>query len=140
MEKSAAGKDEQDDWKLVGKAGKSFAHVVKKREKQLPIEPQGLHASHWKGTVVDLADFISRVSTAKTGDHIFAGVAAEELPDGISATLIALPSMKTSHPSQELSAPPLCTRRVVRVQKVVMLQWEIRLSLWHGSRPLFRLM
>ena len=64
------------------------------------------------GTVVDLADFISRVSTAKTGDHIIAGVAAEEppelggllVPDGISATLIALPSMKTSHPSQELSA------------------------------------
>ena len=76
-------------------------------KKQLAIKPEGLHASHWKGTVVDLADFISRVSTAKTGDHIIAGVAAEEppelegllVPDGISATLIALPSMKTSHPS-----------------------------------------
>ena len=45
------------------------------------------------------------------------------MPDGISATLIALPSMKTSHPSQELSAPTLCTRGVVRVQKVLMLQW-----------------
>ena len=70
------------------------------------------------------------MSTAKTGDHIIAGVAAEEppelggllVPDGISATLIALPSMKTSHPSQELSAPTLCSRGVVRVQKVVMLQ------------------
>ena len=76
-------------------------------------------------------DFISRVSTAKTGDHIIAGVAAEEppelggslVPDGISATLISLPSMKTSHPSQELSAPTLCSRGVVRVQKVVMLHW-----------------
>ena len=65
-------------------------------------------------------------------DHIIAGAAAEEppelggllVPDGISATLIALPSMKTSHPSQELSAPALCTRGVVRVQKVVMLQWR----------------
>ena len=45
------------------------------------------------------------------------------MPDGISATLIALPSMKTSHPSQKLSAPTLCTRGVVRVQKVLMLQW-----------------
>ena len=79
--KTAAGKDEQDDWKPVGKAGKSYADVVKKREKQLPIKPEGLHASHWKGTVVDLADFISRDSTAKTGDHIIAGVAAEEPPE-----------------------------------------------------------
>ena len=37
--KTAAGKDEQDDWKLVGKAGKSYADVVKKREKQ-PLEGQ----------------------------------------------------------------------------------------------------
>ena len=32
VEKSAAGKDEQDDCKLVGKAGKFFSDVVKKRE------------------------------------------------------------------------------------------------------------
>ena len=61
VEKTTAGKDEQDDWKPVGKARKSYADVVKKRETQLPIKPEGLHASHWKGTVVDLADFISRV-------------------------------------------------------------------------------
>ena len=73
----------------------------------------------------------SRVSTAKIGDHIIAGVAAEEppelggllVPDGISATLIALLTMKTSHPTQVLSAPTLCSRGVVRVQKVVVLQW-----------------
>ena len=82
--------------------------------------------------VVDLADFISRVSTARTGGHIIAGVVAEKppelggllVPDGISATLIALPTIKTSHPIQELSAPTLCSRGVVRVQKVVMLQWR----------------
>ena len=45
------------------------------------------------------------------------------MPDGISATLIALPTMKTSHPTQELSAPTLCSRGVVSVEKVVMLQW-----------------
>ena len=64
----------------------------------------------------------------KTGDHIIAGVSVQEppelggllVPDGISTTLIALPSVKTSHPSQELSGPTLCTRGVVRV---VMLQW-----------------
>ena len=125
----------------MGKAGKSNAEVVKKREKQLPIKPEGLHAGHWRGPVVDLADFISRVSTARADDHIIAGVAAEEppeiggllVPDGISATLIACRS-------QDLPAPPLCSRGVVRVLKVVMLQWEIRLSLWHGSRPLFRFM
>ena len=39
------------------------------------------------------------------------------VPDKIIATLIALPSMKTSHPSQELSAAALCARGVVRVQK-----------------------
>ena len=44
------------------------------------------------------------------------------LPDGICATLIAQPTMKTSHPTQELSAPTLC-RGVVRVRKVVMLKW-----------------
>ena len=107
VEKTTAGKDEQDDWKPVEKAGKSFADVVKKREKQ---KPEGLHASHWKGTVVDLADFISRVSTTKTGDHIIAGVSAGEplqlggllVPAGISAALIALPWTKTAHPSQEL--------------------------------------
>ena len=60
--KTAAGKDEQDDWKPVRKAGKSYADAVKKREKQIPIKPEGLHSSHWKGTVVELADFISRVS------------------------------------------------------------------------------
>ena len=104
--KIAAGKDEHDDWKPVGKAGKSFADVVKKREKQLPIKPGGLRASHWKGTVVDLADFISRVSTAKTGDHTIAGVAVEEppelggllVPDGISATLISSPSKENISP------------------------------------------
>ena len=37
-------------------------------KKQLAIKPEGPHASHWRGTVVDLADFISRVSTARTGD------------------------------------------------------------------------
>ena len=37
--KTAAGKDEQDDWEPVGKAGKSYADVDKKREKQLPIKP-----------------------------------------------------------------------------------------------------
>ena len=31
-------------------------------------------------------------------------------PMGSGATLIALQTMKTSHPSQELSAPTLCTR------------------------------
>ena len=116
----AAGEEEHDDWKPVGKAGKSFADVVKEREKQLPIKPEGLHATLWSGTVVDLVDFISRVSTARTGDHIIAGVAAEELlelggllvPDGISVTLIAPPTMKTSHPTQELSAPTLCSREV----------------------------
>ena len=72
--KTAAGKEEQDDCKSVGKAGKSYADVVKQREKQLPIKPEGLHASHWRGTVFDLADFISRVSTARTGDPIIAGV------------------------------------------------------------------
>ena len=146
MGKTAAGKDEQDDWKPVGNAHESYADVVKKREERLPIKPEGLHASHWRGTVVDLADFISRVSTARTGDHIIAGVAAEEPPevgglfvtDGISATLIALPTMKTSHPTQELSAPTLCSRGVVRVQKVVMLQWRTPAFLWHGSRLLFR--
>ena len=40
------------------------------------------------------------------------------MPDRISATLIALPTMKTSHPTPEVSAPTLCSR-VVRVQKVV---------------------
>ena len=49
-------------------------------KKQLPIKPEGVHASHWRDTVVDLADFISRVSIARTGDHITAGVAAEEPP------------------------------------------------------------
>ena len=128
--KTAAGKDEQDDRKPVGKAGKSYADVVKKCEKQLSIKPEGLHASHWRSTVVDLAEFVSRVSTAKTGVQIIAGAAAEEppelggllVPNGISATLIALPSMKTSHQSQELLAPTLCSRGVVTVQKVVMLQ------------------
>ena len=52
--------------------------LSKKREEQLPIKPEGLHASHRRGTVVDLADFISCVSTARTRDHIIAGVAAEE--------------------------------------------------------------
>ena len=115
----------------MGKAGNLFADVVKKREKQIPIKTEGLHASHWRGTVVGLAGFISHFSTAKTGDYIIAGVAAEEppelggllVPDGIRATLIALPTMETSHPSQDLSAPALCSRGVVRVQKVVMLQW-----------------
>ena len=132
MGKTAAGEEEQEGWKPMGKARKSCAAVVKKREKQLPIKPEGLHASHWKGTVVDLADFISRVYTAKTGDHIIAGVAAEEppelggllVPDGISATLTALPTMKTSRPTQELSAPTLCSRRGVQQQRVVMLQWR----------------
>ena len=81
--KTAAGKDEQDDWKPVGKARNSYADVVKKREKQLPIKPEGLHASHWKGTVVNLADFTSRVSTAKTGDRCDLGcpaVADENIP------------------------------------------------------------
>ena len=50
----------------------------------------------------------------------------------------ALPTMKTSHPTQELSAPTLCSRGVVRVQKVVMLQWRTPAFLWHGSRLLFR--
>ena len=66
----------------------------------------------------------------ETGDHIIAGVAAEEptepgsllVPDGISATLIAMPTMKTSFPIRELSAPTQCSRGVVRVQTVVMLQ------------------
>ena len=56
--RTAAGKEEQDDWKPVGKAGKSHADVVEKREQQLPIKPEGLQARHWS-TVVDLADFIS---------------------------------------------------------------------------------
>ena len=93
----------------MGKAGKSFAVVVKRREKQLPIKPEGLHASHWRGTVVDLAEFISRFSTVRTGDHIIARLAVEEppelggllVPDGVSATLIALPTMNTSHPTQQ---------------------------------------
>ena len=126
--KIAAGQEEQDRWKLVGQAGKSYADVVKKREKQLPTKPEGLHASRWRSTIVDLADSIPRVATAKTGDHIIAGVAAEApgllVPDGTGATLIALPSMKTSHPSRELSAPTLCIRGVERVQKVVMLRWR----------------
>ena len=100
-------------------------------KKRLPIKPEGLHARHWRGTAVDLADFISRVSTARTGDHTIAGVAAEEtlelggqvVPDGIGAALFRLPTMKTSHPTQELSAPTRCSRGVVRVQRVVMLQW-----------------
>ena len=58
------------------------------------------------------------------------GVAAEEppelggllVPDGICETLIALPTMETSLPTEVLSAPTLCSRGVVRVQKVVMLQ------------------
>ena len=129
VEKTAAGK-EQDGWRQVGKAGKSFADVVKKHEGQLPIKLDGRHASHWRGTVVGLADFISRVSTARTGDRIIAGVAAEEspglggllVPAGICATLIALPTTKTSHPT--LSAPPLCSRGVGRgYRKVVMLRW-----------------
>ena len=59
--RTAAGKEEPDDWKPVRKAGESCADVVKK--------------------VVDLADFISRVSTARNGDHIITGVAAEEPPE-----------------------------------------------------------
>ena len=114
--KTAAGK-EQDGWRQVGKARKSFADVVKKHEEQLPMEPEGLHASHWRGTVVGLADFISRVSTARTCDRIIAGVAAEEspglggllVPEGICATLIALPTTKTSHPT--LSAPSAVQQR-----------------------------
>ena len=47
---------------MVKKKGKSYADVVKKREKQLSITPEGLHASHWWSTAVDLPDFISRVS------------------------------------------------------------------------------
>ena len=112
-ERRPAGKDEQDGWRQVGKTGKSYAGVVKKHEKQLPNKPEGLHASHWQGTVVDLAEFTSRLSTTGAGDHITAGVAAEKppelggllVPDGISATSIALPTMKTSHPTQVLSAP-----------------------------------
>ena len=57
--RAAAGKEEQDDWKPVGKVGKSYADVVKRREKQPPTKPEGLHASHWRGTVVGLAEFIS---------------------------------------------------------------------------------
>ena len=128
----AAGEEEQDGWRQVGKAAKSDADAVKKHEKQLPIKPEGLHTSHWRSTVVALAEFISCVLTARTGDHIIAGVAAEEppelggllVPDGTGATLIALPTTKTSHPTQELSAPTLCGRGVVRVQKVGMLQWR----------------
>ena len=70
MGRRAVGEEEQDGWRQVGEAGKSFADVVKKHDKQLPIKPEGLHASHWRGTVVDLAEFISRVSTARAGDHI----------------------------------------------------------------------
>ena len=121
MGRRATGEEEQDGWRQVGKAGKSFADVVKKHEKQLLVKPEGLHASH----------------------HFISGVAAEEplelggllVPDGISATVIALSAMKTSTPTQELSAPTLCSRGVVRVQRVVMLQ----LSLWRGSRPLLHL-
>ena len=39
--RTAADKEEQDDWKPVGKAGKSCAVVVKRREKQLPMEGHG---------------------------------------------------------------------------------------------------
>ena len=84
----------------MGKAGKYFAVVVKRREK---------NSSRWRDTVVDLAEFISRFSTVRTGDHIIARVAVEEppelggllVPDGVSATLIALPTMNTSHPAQQ---------------------------------------
>ena len=63
-------------------------------------------------------------------NHIIAEVAAEEplelgglfVPDGIGATLNALPTIKTSHPTQELSTPTLCSRGVVRAQRAVMLQ------------------
>ena len=120
MGRTAAGKEEQDDWKPVGKTGKSFADVVKKREKQIPIKPEGLHAGHWRSTVVDLAEFISCVSTAEEEPLELGGLLVS---DGISATLIALPTMKTSRPTQELSAPTLCSRGVMRVQKAVMLQW-----------------
>ena len=125
------GAGEEEHWRQVGKTGKSNDDAVKKHEKQLPMKPEGLDASHWRGTVVALAEFISLVSTARAGDHIIAGVAAEEPPelggllvhDWISATLIALPTMKTSHPTQELSAPTLRSRGVVRLQRVGMLQW-----------------
>ena len=65
----AAGEEEQDCLSQVGKNGKSFDDVFKKHEKQLPIKPEGLHTSHWRDTVVDMAEFISRVSTARTGDR-----------------------------------------------------------------------
>ena len=73
-------------------------------------------------------------------------VAAEEppelggllVPDGISATLIALPTMKTSHPTQELSALTLCCRGVVRVQRCGDASMG-NSSFPSGDRPQFRL-
>ena len=53
--------------------------------------------------------------------------------DGISATLIALPTTKTSHPSQVLSSVHGVQQSCgVRVQKVgEVLNGELQLSLWH---------
>ena len=58
-------------------------------------------------------------------------VAAEEppelggflVPDGISATFISLPTKKTSFQHRSCQRLRFCSRGVVEVQQVVMLQW-----------------
>ena len=101
--------------------------------KQLPIKPEGLHASHWRGTFVDLADFIPRVSTAKTGDHIIAGVATEEPLELWRFVGARRDQRDFDCPADDENIPPnteafsayaRAAEGWCGVQRVVMLQWR----------------
>ena len=78
---TAAGKEEQDDWKPVGKRVNSlltFSRNAKNSSRSnLQNSTQAIGGAR---LLIWLISF-SRVSTARTGDHIIAGVAAEEPPE-----------------------------------------------------------
>ena len=114
--RTAAGKEEQDDWKRVGKAGKSYADVVKKREKN--SSRSNLKDSTQVVGGAPLSIWLISFHVFPRRELVIISLQGwprrHRLSLEIGATLIALPTMKTSHPSQELSALTVCSRGVVR--------------------------
>jgi len=96
--------------------------------KQEPAIPVRLAPSHWHGTLVAPADFVSAVNAASSGSHIFTGVCAQ-LPEGttglvvppdLTTTVLLLDGHACTLPTTALRAPALCMRGQTRTTNFAM--------------------
>ena len=95
-----------------------------------PSIPVSLYQAHWKGTLVPVEDFASRVSTASAGDRLVFGVLDQlpaeisgmVVPDTLTVTLVVLPSVECDLQKTDITAPAACVRGHLRAQQLNFIQ------------------